>query len=241
MTFLLFESRMSSSRFVERVWRCRSTAGGTFQSMAEANIELVVTRLLGATRVTMRGPVTVGASIACPANGDWFAIRLSPGTYLPHVPTPWLLDHKDLELPVISGERFLFEGTAWEIPTWDNAETFIARLDRAGLIARDDVVQGAVAGDRQVLTLRSVQRRFLRTVGMTHSRYGQIERARYAVELLSEGSSIQDAVFEAGYFDQAHLTRSLRKLIGRTPSAISRGSSQLSFSYKTRPAILDTD
>lgn len=235
MTFLTFESRPSTSRFVERVWRCRSGEGGEFHSMAETNIELVVTRLAGLTRVTLRGPVTAGARVACPPNGEWFAIRLKPGCYLRSIPTSLLLDHNDLELPVVGGDRFLFEGSAWEIPTWDNAEAFIARLDRCGLLDRDDVVEAAVAGDRQVLTRRSVQRRFLRALGVTRSLYGQIERARHAVDLLSRGSSIADAVFAAGYFDQAHLTRVFRKRIGQTPAAIVRGDAQLSFLYNTQP------
>jgi AraC-like DNA-binding protein len=68
---------------------------------------------------------------------------------------------------------------------------------------------------------------------MTQSRFRQIERARHAVQLLRSGSSILDVVHEAGYFDQAHLTRSLRQLIGQTPLKLQRDESQLSFLYKT--------
>ena len=48
-----------------------------------------------------------------------------------------------------------------------------------------------------------------------------------------EGRAIADVVADAGYYDQAHLTRSLRQLIGLTPSLIARGGHQLSFLYKT--------
>jgi methylphosphotriester-DNA--protein-cysteine methyltransferase len=63
----------------------------------------------------------------------------------------------------------------------------------------------------------------------------QIERARHAATLLKDGVSILDAVHEAGYFDQAHLTRSLKHLIGQTPVEIGRRTRQLSFLYKTAP------
>jgi hypothetical protein len=44
--FLAFEDRRSDSPFVERVWRCHSHGGGgAFYSMAEGNLELVVTRV----------------------------------------------------------------------------------------------------------------------------------------------------------------------------------------------------
>ena len=68
---------------------------------------------------------------------------------------------------------------------------------------------------------------------MTQSRFRQIERARHAVHLLRSGSSILDVVHEVGYFDQAHLTRSLRHLIGQTPLKLQRHKTQLSFLYKT--------
>jgi len=56
-----------------------------------------------------------------------------------------------------------------------------------------------------------------------------------ATMLLRDGVPILDVVHATGYFDQAHLTRSLRHRIGQTPVAVSRMAEQLSFLYKTRP------
>jgi len=50
---------------------------------------------------------------------------------------------------------------------------------------------------------------------------------------LRSGVSIGDTVDEAGFFDQAHLSHSLRRLIGLTPARIAREEQQLSFLYKT--------
>ena len=68
---------------------------------------------------------------------------------------------------------------------------------------------------------------------MQVARFGQIERARLAAILLREEVSILDVVSRLGYFDQAHLTRSLRRFIGETPAKIQQGQKQLSFLYKT--------
>jgi AraC-like DNA-binding protein len=124
-------------------------------------------------------------------------------------------------------------GAAWEIPSFENAEVMVSRLARSGVIAYDRAVGAALLGDPQALTRRSVQRHFLHVAGMTQSRFRQIERARHAVHLLRSGSSILDVVHEVGYFDQAHLTRSLKHLIGQTPLKLQREESQLSFLYKT--------
>jgi len=40
-------------------------------------------------------------------------------------------------------------------------------------------------------------------------------------------------VARLGYFDQAHLTRSLRRFIGETPAKVIDAQKQLSFLYKT--------
>jgi methylphosphotriester-DNA--protein-cysteine methyltransferase len=68
--------------------------------------------------------------------------------------------------------------------------------------------------------LRSVQRRFLRATGLTRGTVDQIERARQTVTLLEQGVSIADAIYQAGYADQPHLTRSLKRFIGQTPRQI---------------------
>jgi hypothetical protein len=236
-SFLTFTDRPSDSALVERVWRAESNGGGTFHSIAESNLELVITRLPGTTRVTLRGPVTQPAAIVCPPEGRWLAIRFRLGTYLPGLPTARLLNHNSVDLPLLNAKRFWLDGSAWEIPTHDNAEALVKRLVERGLIAYDPAVGAALAGDTQTLTLRSVQRHFLQAAGMTHSLLRQIERARLATHLLRGGMPILDVVHQAGYFDQAHLTRSLRQLTGQTPRALLRSQKQLSFLYKTaRPA-----
>jgi methylphosphotriester-DNA--protein-cysteine methyltransferase len=110
----------------------------------------------------------------------------------------------------------------------------VHRLAQAGVIARDHAVDAVLRGEPQNLSLRSVQRHFLQATGLSYTALRQIERARYVTRLLQDGVSILDAVHLAGYFDQAHLTRSLTRLIGQTPVKIIRGESQLSFLYKTQ-------
>ena len=152
---------------------------------------------------------------------------------MPALPTHLLVDHRDLNLPVSADGSFALQGSRWPLPDLENAERYVDRLARRGVIALDDVVEAAIRGARQPLTTRSVQRHFRRTTGLTHEAFRQIERARRATNLLRDGASILDTVHEAGYFDQAHLTRSLKVLIGETPASVARHDAQLSFLYKT--------
>jgi methylphosphotriester-DNA--protein-cysteine methyltransferase len=154
---------------------------------------------------------------------------------MPRFPASTLIDRNDVDLPGATSRSFLLEGKAWEYPEFENAEAFVNRLVRLGVLSRDPTVDAALRGEVQTLSRRSAQRHFLQATGMTHTTFRKIERARYATRLLREGVSIADTVHEAGYYDQAHLTRSLRNLIGETPARIGRHESQLSFLYKTEP------
>jgi methylphosphotriester-DNA--protein-cysteine methyltransferase len=139
-------------------------------------------------------------------------------------------------LPDASTQSFWLNGSAWEYPTFENADTFVARLLKKGMVIRDRTVEAIVRGEGNAMSLRSAQRHFLRATGITHAAFRSIERARYATQLLREGTSIADVVHLAGYFDQPHLTRSLKHLIGQTPSEIARRTRQLSLLYKTAPS-----
>jgi hypothetical protein len=189
----------------------------------------------GSALVILRGPVTRASVADCPAGGEWLGVRFRMGAYLPGLPTASLRDHRSLVLPDAGHGRFWLGDRAWEIPTFDNAEALVDRMAAARVVVRDDIVDRAFDGRKPGVALRSVQRRFLHTTGITKEGFLQIERARYAAYLLRGGTSILDVVDQAGYFDQSHLNRALRKLIGPTPGGLLRSDDQLSFLYKTTP------
>jgi Helix-turn-helix domain len=234
-SFIIFEDRVSESPFVERVWRCHSERAGTFISVAASHFEMAVTRYRGKTFLTLRGPETRATTLDCPAEGEWLGIRFKLGTFMPELLPGSLRDQNDVTLPDATNRSFWLNGSAWQYPDFDNAETFVKRLAKAGVISRGSTVDAALQRQPTTLSLRSAQRHFLRATGVTYARFRQIERARYATNLLKEGVSIMDTVYRAGYFDQAHLTRSLKHLMGQTPARIIERDSQLSFLYKTEP------
>lgn len=233
---LIFESRMSDSPFVERIWRSHSDSAGPFISMALNRMQLVVWTGQGKTYFTLRGPETKATRTQYPAHDEFVGITLKCGAFMPHLPLSDLIDGM-VTLPEATNTSFWLNGSAWQFPSYDNADAFVERLVRDGLLAYDPAVDAALQGHSADLSLRSAQRRFLRATGLTHSAIRQIERARYATVLLRQGVSIADAVFQAGYFDQPHLTRALRHFIGQTPTQLVGKSrpEQLSFLYKTSP------
>lgn len=242
---MLFDitERFSELTCIERIWCARNEHAGEFLSIAATTCELVVSRFRDRTFLTVRGPETRVTTGDCPPEGEWLGIRFKVGTFLPEIPPTALRDRRDVTLPDASARSFWLHGSSWEYPTFDNAETFVARLLAKGILVRDVSVEATIRGELDALSVRSIQRRFLRATGIAHATFRTIERARYATTLLRAGKSISDVIHLAGYFDQPHLTRSLKYLIGQTPSEIARGTRQLSLLYKNSPplpAILGT-
>jgi hypothetical protein len=232
---LMIEDRAADAPGVARIWRSRSDRGGPFLSIAESRFEMAITRHQGRTFITLRGPETKATAADCPPDGEWLGIRFAHGTYMPAVPPGEVRDRRDATLPDASARAFWLDGSAWQYPDFENADTFVARLFRRGLLVRDPVVAAVLRGEVDARSLRTAQRHVLRATGLPHRAIVQIERARYATQLLRAGRSILDVVHEAGYYDQAHLTRSLRHRIGLTPLQIARRVEPLSFLYKTTP------
>ncbi|HKF38022.1 MAG TPA: AraC family transcriptional regulator, partial [Ktedonobacteraceae bacterium] len=128
------EDRPSDSPFVERVWRCHSEGAAPFLSIAASRCELVVSRLGGKVTMTVRGPETRATPLGdCPGDGEWLGILLKLGTFLPQLPTSTLVD-AEVNLPVVSRNSFWLFGSAWQLPNYDNADTFVDWLVRKGLL-----------------------------------------------------------------------------------------------------------
>jgi AraC-like DNA-binding protein len=203
--------------------------------------QMCIWRQNGNTTVTVRGPETKATQTVVPKDAEYLGIVFKLGTFMPQLPASGLVNSA-LNLPDGTSQFFRLDSTAWQFPNYENADTFVDRLVREGLLVRETVVDAALQGQLNELSLRSVQRRFMRATGVTHRAVYQIERARHATILLKRGVSILDTVEALGYADQPHLTRSLKQLIGQTPAQIIDKSrpQQLSYLFKTDGLAIDS-
>src|SRR5579859_6288750 len=163
------EDRPSDSPVVERIWHCHSEGVGPFLSIAQSRCELVFTRLQGKITLTVRGPETKARPLGdCPADGEWLGIRLRLGAFLPHLPASTLVNTA-VALEASSSAIFWLGGSVWQVPDYGNADTFVDWLVRAGLLLHEPLVDAVLQGQRQRLSLSTIQRRFLRATGVTQA------------------------------------------------------------------------
>jgi AraC-like DNA-binding protein len=176
---------------------------------------------LGGPRLLVVGPWTKAGVVSYGEGAEILWIRFKLGTFMPPLPVRRLLD-RETALPGAASQSFWLNGSAWQFPDYGNADTFLDRLARDHVLVRDPVVDAALQDQLPELSTRTVRHRFLRATGLTQGHIRQMKRAQYAAALLQQGVSILDTVHEAGYFDQPHLTRSLKQFIGYTPAQIVR-------------------
>lgn len=221
---LSFDTISGPSRLLDRIWSAACDGRTDFGSIAKVNPMIAFARIGGVTTVHLRGPETRATTATCPSGAEFFGAELRLGAYLPRFSPARIANLRDGLLPTSPDGRILIDDRAWEMPTPQNLDVFVDRLERAGLLVFDPLVEELRhAGTVRNVPERTAQSRFVRAVGLSRRKLLVIERARHAAGLLRAGVSIADVVRDAGYYDQPHLSRALRQLIGQTPAELARG------------------
>ncbi len=215
----IFEGRLSDSPYIEMVWRGHAEKDYSPVCPADVRWNLLFLKRNGRVRVSAEGPTTSFVPKTQTEGTEFLVIKFALGAYLPYLPVSNLVD-SDAVLPEAASNAFWLNGSAWQFPDFDNAETFVDRLVREELLICDPVVTAVLQDQPQAISPRTVRRRFLYSTGLTPKVIQQIERAQRAAALLEKGASILDVTYQAGYADQPHLTRSLRRFYGQTPAEI---------------------
>lgn len=216
---LSIEERLSDSPYVEKVTRGWTLEEGSTIRPAEVSWHMILTRHSGGTQFMLVGPLETSGVVAWGGEAEMLWIKFKLGTFMPHLPTREILE-SERSLPEASSRSFWLKGSAWQFPDYDNADTFVQKLVQEEILAYDPLVSAVLQGNPADVSPRTVRHRFLRAAGLPQGHILQFERAERAAGLLRQGWSILDTVYEAGYFDQPHLTRSLKQFIGYTPAQI---------------------
>lgn len=217
----IFEQRLSDSPYVETVTQGRTEGNGSIIRPAETHWHLVFVREQGQSHAIVTGPLTTAGVVPFREGAEILWLKFKLGTWLPHLPIREFID-VETQLPLAASQSFWLQGSAWQFPSFDNTESFVERLVRHDLLACDPVVAGVVQGQPPHLSARTVRHRFLQATGLTQNHIFQVKRAQRAALLLQQGVSVLDTVDALGYYDQPHLTRSLKQFVGHTPAQIGR-------------------
>jgi AraC-like DNA-binding protein len=231
---LSYEEHVSDSPFLTTVtYGLTAEDGGTIRP-AETSWHMVFVRHEGCVQVTLVGPWSTAGEVSWGKGAEILWLKFSFGVYMPGRPTLAFRDSETV-MPQATRQSFWLDDSAWQIPDFDDADIFVERLARSGVLVRDPVVQEALSGHNPRVSPRTVRHHFLQATGLTQRHVQGVKRAQQAASLLQQGITIADTVFQVGYFDQSHLTRSLKRYIGYTPTQLlgTQSPTALAISYKT--------
>lgn len=220
---MISEARLSDSPYIESVTRGWTLSEGTSIRPAEIHWHMVFVKHTGGTLALAVGPLTTSGIASWGEGGEILWIKFKLGVFMPHLPMKDRINAEQT-LPDASINRFWLKGAARQIPDFENVETFIERLVHEDDLVHDPLVSAALQDAPVEVSPRTLRHRFLQATGQTQKHIQQYERAIKAASLLRHGFPILDTVFEVGYFDQPHLTRSLKHFLGYTPAQILRQS-----------------
>lgn len=215
------EQRLSDSPYVDTVTHGWTMSDGSSIRPAESNWHMVFVKLQGRTHSLVVGPLPTSGKASWGEGAEILWIKFKLGVFMPHLPVQ---DFLDVERPLQEATRksFWLKSAIWELPDFENVDTFVNKLVRDEILVLDPVVNAMLNNQLPDVSSRTMRHHFLRATGLTRSRIFQMKQAQQAKTLLQQGVSILDTVHETGYFDQPHLTRSLKQFIGYTPAQISQ-------------------
>jgi hypothetical protein len=218
-----YQERLSDSPYVERIGQFHAEAAFSRNCHADILWNLLLVKYQGKTSVSVWGPMTEAGLMKYPEGAEFLFIVFKLGAFMPRLPINDLVNAgTGIILPDATSQSFWLDSSAWQYPDFENADTFVDWLAQEGLLLHEPIVKSVLDERIPMMPSRTVRHRFLRATGLTKSYIHQVERAQQAVTLLEQGVSILDTVYQAGYSDQAHLTRSLKRLMGQTPAQIAQ-------------------
>jgi AraC-like DNA-binding protein len=198
-------------------------ADATDISIPDGGWDLVFMKRSGKPQVLHTGLITKPVDLGYTPGDEYLAITFRPGVFMPKIAAHAMVD-RGVPLGPPAAGRFHIGAETLEVPTFENAESMVLRLLARGALALDDVVDDLLQGRAKAVEPRTVQRHFQRAVGVTAKQLSMIYRARGAAKMLAQGVSAAQTAAHFGYSDQAHMTRSLKHLLGNTPAQIARSA-----------------
>lgn len=211
--------RDSDNSYIDRIWATENITDGIYKATPDGCWDLIMIIANGKTQMMLTGQASKTTMVPYKAGTSAVVISFTAGAYMPQMSGPKMLDLIEM-LPNSGDDHFILLNQVFKFPTYENAEELVQDMETRGLLAMDDVVAAVLQGNPKAMSDRNMQRHFIKATGLTRKSLDQIHRAQQVVTLIKQGSPLDAAAAEAGYSDQPHLTKSLKKIMHSRPSDV---------------------
>lgn len=225
------------ARFVSQYWLSLNNSAPVYTALPDGCVDLVLEVSADTCRAWVYGSTTRPTAIPCVAGIHYLGIRFQPGqsrhfiTSAAHEITDCREDLRTLmRFPSeqvaarIASDALFDEIDAILIGLLNHATPVTSYVDhvidqvevRHGLVRVDEVASQFGKSRRQL------ERAFLQTVGVPLKFFCMISRLRHAADLIVHpgAPSLTAVAYDAGFSDQAHMTRDFTRLAGVSPGQL---------------------
>ncbi|WP_129644390.1 helix-turn-helix domain-containing protein [Peristeroidobacter agariperforans] len=236
-TFTVRRPAAGLARYVSQYWLSLNNASPVYAALPDGCLDLVLEVTANNCRSWIYGSTTRPTAIRCTAGTHYLGIRFRPGQSR-HFISAAAQEITDGREDLLSLMRFPSERVAAHIATealFDELdEILLEALCRAppfesyidGVVRHIEAHHGATRIDdvaaRFGKSRRQMERVFLQTVGVPLKFFCMISRLRHAADLIVHPAarSLTAVAHDAGYCDQAHMTRDFTRLAGVSPGQL---------------------
>jgi hypothetical protein len=208
-----------SSPIIESVAHTTFTEDGVTQFRPDGCWDFAILKSAHGTTVLRTGLTTSAVTHNYAAGDEILSISFKASSFMTLMPGERMRD-QGVVLEAVGKDRFWLGSDVLEIPTFETVDRFVDKLLRLSIVEDNRLVASVVSGHPMAMSERTLQRHFLKTTGVTYKTFTQIERAQKALGLLQQGRAAADVAFALGYSDQPHMIRSIKAIMGATPSQI---------------------
>jgi AraC-like DNA-binding protein len=235
-SFSTYRPRGPLSRYVSHYWLSLNNDAPVYTALPDGCVDLVleVARDYGAW---IYGSTTRPTEIACSQGAHYLGIRFRPGQsrHFIHAAACEITDARaeldgSMLFPAEMIATRIAAGTLFSQLDEILAATLSCSPPEVSLV--DGVIQYVEAhhGDIGIEAIarrfgksrRQLERTFLQVVGVPLKFFCTLSRLRHAAQLIAQPAerSLTAIASDAGYSDQAHMTRDFRRLAGATPAQL---------------------
>lgn len=236
-TFTIRRPAAGLAHYVSQYWLSLNNTSPVYAALPDGCLDLVIEVTTNGYRSWIYGSTTRPTAIPCRAGTHYLGIRFRPGQSR-HFIDAAAQEITDGREDLRTLMRFPSQRVAAHIATealFDELdEILIEALRRAppiesyidGIVRHIDAQHGDTRIDdvaaRFSKSRRQMERAFLQTVGVPLKFFCMISRLRHAAELITHPTSrsLTGIAHDAGYSDQAHMTRDFTRLAGVSPGQL---------------------
>jgi len=236
-TFTVRRPKTGLERYVSQYWLSLNNTSPIYAALPDGCVDLVLEVTASGYCSWIYGSTTRPTAIPCTAGTHYLGIRFHPGQSR-HFIAAAAHEITDCREELRTLIRFPSERVATHIASevlFDELDTIlIATLSRVppaesyidGVVQHISARHGMVRVDdiavRFGKSRRQMERVFLQTVGVPLKFFCMISRLKHAADLivLPASRSLSAIAHDAGYSDQAHMTRDFTRLAGVSPGQL---------------------